>query len=170
MRLFLGLDLAPSTKMQIDHWRHKVLPEFPKVVPAANFHITLAFLGSVEPRQLENLILGIDNLQLPKVEIILDTLGFWSKPQILFLGTKTVTAELEALAKRLSGVARSCNIDVRQGEYRPHVTLVRKVKNNPPCALIDPSFECKFSMMHLFESVSGKQGVHYPIRHSWSLN
>ena len=66
MRYFIGLDLSPANKLALDSWREKSLPELPRVkmplktkapvrqprpVPAANFHITLCFLGSVSPRQ-----------------------------------------------------------------------------------------------------------------------
>nr|WP_136250379.1 RNA 2',3'-cyclic phosphodiesterase [Ningiella ruwaisensis] len=170
MRYFLGLDIDAKSKLAIEQWRNKALPHFVGSVPAANFHITLVFLGQVQAHQLEDLTARIDEIAKPKIDLHLDSLGYWSKPKILFLGATATSQGLIQLANQLGTAANGSGLNVRQGIYIPHLTLVRKVKDNPPNALISPSFRCQFSHMHLFESVSTKTGVRYPIRATWILN
>jgi 2'-5' RNA ligase len=55
MRAFLGLSPDVKTKLAIELWRNKAFPCFYAPVPAANFHITLAFLGQISPKQLDAL-------------------------------------------------------------------------------------------------------------------
>jgi len=56
MRLFLGLPLPADTQAELDHWRSVSLPAFSRPVDAANFHLTLAFLGEVNNAQLRSVV------------------------------------------------------------------------------------------------------------------
>lgn len=170
MRCFIGLDLAATPKLAIAQWRDKALPYFTKAVPVQNFHITLAFLDQVSLSQLDALCQELDSLDMPSFELTLDQLGYWSKPRILWLGCQHLPAALEGLAAEVSRIARQCHIPIQQRQYVPHVTLVRKAAETPPTPLLAPGFECTFKEFHLFESVSGENGVRYPIRKSWPLN
>jgi len=167
MRCFIGLDLAAQDKLAIEAWREKALPRLNAAVPAANFHITLAFLGQIDERQCESLSSKLDTISTPSFNITLNELGYWSEPRILFLGTSGVPKKIHKLAEQCRRAARSCNIPIQQQNYVPHVTLVRKIKDTPPAALLSANFEFHFSHFHLFESISTKTGVTYPIRKSW---
>jgi 2'-5' RNA ligase len=169
MRYFLGLDLSPTSKIALEQWRERALPRFEKLVPAANFHITLCFLGQVSDKTLDILCSQMDNVESGRISVDLDQMGYWAKPKILFLAPSRVPANLSILAKVTEKIANHCQIDMRQGEYKPHITIARGLKNNPPCELFKPNVSCDFDHIHLFESVSGKHGVRYPIRKSWSL-
>ena len=169
MRCFLGFDLDANSKLAIDNWRDKALPPFTHPVPAANFHVTSVFLGHLKPTQLDQICSDIDNCQFSPTSIALNKLGYWSRPKILFLGTEQTSDELETISHKLTSIAKSAGVQIHERPYKPHVTLVRKVTDGAPGAIIEPDFECKFSELHLFESVSGAKGVRYPIRYSWPL-
>ncbi|GAA0853772.1 RNA 2',3'-cyclic phosphodiesterase [Aliiglaciecola litoralis] len=169
MRYFLGFDLAVKSKLDIDAWRHKSLPSFEAAVPASNFHITAVFLGQITDRQLEMLSLGLDELTMQPQQFSLDMMGYWSKPKILWLGCTNVNDSVYQLYTSLIEVCKKSTIELPNRDYKPHVTLVRKVSANPPAALLAPNFVINVDKLHLFESVSGKQGVHYPIRQSWEM-
>jgi 2'-5' RNA ligase len=96
-------------------------------------------------------------------------MGCWAKPKILFLAPSIIPKELSTLAKTTKRIAKHCQLDMKYSDYKPHVTIARGLKSNPPCELFQANIECQFDSMHLFESVSGKQGVRYPIRKSWHL-
>ena len=72
MRAFFGLSPDPVTKLAIQEWRDKTLPQFNAPVPTANFHVTLAFLGQINPRQLDALCSEIDSLKEISLSLILD--------------------------------------------------------------------------------------------------
>lgn len=188
MRCFIGLDLSPLAKLALEHWREKALPEVnarrvvpekrrqsslktaqPTAVPAANYHLTLAFLGSISHSQHDQIMQLLDNIEAAPIQLTLDVSGRWSGPKILFAAPSEDNSELMTLAKAVRTAARQCNIQLDRNDYAPHVTLVRKINDELPAPLFDPNIECTFSHFHLFESISGERGVHYPIRASWPL-
>ena len=192
MRCFIGLDLSATEKLALDSWRQQALPEVmprqttpssakgfsnggpqgstqPYAVPAANYHITLCFLGSITHRQHEALIYELDNLVAEPFSLTLDSTGVWNGPKILFSAPDNPPEPLMLLAKASRKAARRASIQVENKPYKPHVTMVRKATAALPLPLYSPSVEVHASAFHLFESVSTPQGVTYPIRHSWAL-
>jgi 2'-5' RNA ligase len=92
MRAFLGLSPDANTKLAIDTWRNKALPNLETLVHADNFHVTLAFLGNVTSEQLEVIIRLID--EMPKItdfDVSLNLLGYWPKPKAFWLGCQQST-------------------------------------------------------------------------------
>lgn len=169
MRCFLGLDLDGKSKLAIEQWREKALPHFAHPVPVANFHITSVFLGQIDNAQLDELTRAIDDCSFSPFSITLNKLGYWSKPRILWLGSESIPEQSIELASSLSSIAKQSNIPIQERPYIPHVTLVRKVTQETPAPLFMPDIECKFDTLHLFESLPGKHGVHYPSRAQWPL-
>lgn len=170
MRYFLGLDLHARQKLAIQAWRDKALPQFRHPVPVSNFHVTNVFLGQIQDNQLDQICQAIDRLEQDAFSLHFNTLGYWSKPKILYLGCEHIPDTVETLTERLQSIARAARIVVPERKYIPHITLVRKCPEHAPAPLLPPDFSCDFTALHLFESVSGKQGVHYPIRRTWPLN
>ncbi|GAA6184849.1 MULTISPECIES: RNA 2',3'-cyclic phosphodiesterase [Alteromonadaceae] len=170
MRYFLGFDLDAKSKIALDDWRNKALPRFERCVPAKNFHITSVFLGQVREQQLDHLCCAIQESQFQNFSLQIDTLGYWSKPKILWLGSTQIPEHMLQTTKRLTEYAQQAGLNLPIREYIPHITLVRNAKNNPPAPLYEPDFELKIDQLHLFESVSGKNGVQYPIRQTWPLH
>ena len=184
MRYFIGLDLSPANKLALDGWREKSLPEFPRVkmpvntkapirqprpVPAANFHMTLCFLGSVTPRQLEAVTGLLGEVTAQPFELTLNNTGFWSGPKIFYVCPDVIPDPLKQLAAKVSTAAHQADIAIEKRDYQPHVTMIRNVKADFPPPLFPPSIACQFSQFHLFEPVSTHSGVTYPIRQSWPL-
>lgn len=188
MRYFIGLDLTPTAKLALEHWREKALPEVssqriapekrrqsslkiiqPVPVPAANYHLTLAFLGTITNTQHDQIMQLLDRIEAAPISLTLNTIDRWIGPKILFAAPSSENPELFALAKAVRTAARQCNIQLDKNNYSPHVTLVRKVNEELPPPLFNPDITCTFSHFHLFESVSTERGVHYPIRASWQL-
>lgn len=169
MRCFLGLDLSPSDKLAVANWREKALPRHRAQVPVANFHVTSVFLGQISDPQLDQLCRQMDTLEHAPVDVHLDQLGYWSKPKVLYLGSSHPCEQAASLAIVLEGFATVAQIPIQRRPYIPHVTLVRKQTEPVPAPLFPADIACRFDTVHLFESVSGKHGVHYPIRQSWPL-
>lgn len=189
MRSFIGLDLSAQEKLALDDWRTQSMPDYgvapvksrnhskqaqgpatPQCVPVANFHMTLCFLGHITEIQHEALLDALDTINLPPFSLTLDGFGAWSGPKIQFAAPLTIPEPLSLLASACRKAAREAHIQVENREYKPHVTVLRKANNSTPLPLIAPKVACTFNAFHLFESVSGKSGVQYPIRQSWSLD
>jgi 2'-5' RNA ligase len=194
MRCFIGVDLAVSEKLALDSWRQQALPEIstkmpstefsgkskskngkqkaashPYAVDAANYHITLCFLGQITPRQHEALVSELDEVTHSPFSIDLDSSGIWNGPKILFAAPSSPPNELMQLARSTRKAARRAAIEIDGREYKPHVTVVRKATAALPMPLYTPHIDVHASAFHLFESVSTPQGIRYPIRQSWPL-
>lgn len=186
MRCFIGLDLPVNTKLALESWRKKALPEVkeraqtkrpaksntpaePVAVPTANFHITLAFLGQVDARQHEALLNEMEQVKGSPFSLTLDSTALWEGPKILLAAPGEPDDALMDLARQVRKAARAAGVQVDGRPYRPHVTMVRKATDALPPPLFAPDIHADFSQFHLFESFSNAQGVRYPIRHSWSL-
>ena len=157
-----------SSNTRYDHTNSQG-PAQPYAVPAANFHITLSFLGEINHRQHEALVYELDQLVSEPFSLTLDATGLWNGPKILFASPTDAPKALGELAKLSRKAARKAAIEVESREYKPHVTLVRKATSSLPLPLYSPNVDVHVSAFHLFESVSTPQGVIYPIRQSWPL-
>jgi 2'-5' RNA ligase len=170
MRAFFGLSPDVKTKLAIEVWRNKAFHHFDAPAPAANFHVTLAFLGQVIPKQLDVLCESVNQItDIHTFDVSLNHVGYWSKPKALWLGCKDTHNEHLQLAKNLSQIANSIGLQIPKQDYIAHLTLARKCSVNPTAPLIEPAFTWRNAEFHLFESVLGKKGVSYHIRHSWLL-
>ena len=198
MRSFIGLDLAPVEKMALDDWRQQALPEIskrpdtsantpkarkmrgkqraagispalPYAVPAANYHMTLCFLGHINPRQHEAVCQALDDIVCEPFDVHLNATGVWNGPKILFAAPDSPPSTLFDLERYTRKAARQAAINVEGREYKPHVTLIRKATATTPVPLLAPDVVMHVNAFHLFESVSTPSGVTYPVRHSWPL-
>jgi 2'-5' RNA ligase len=171
MRLFFALEPSRQDKLAIEHWRIKALPGFDRPVPAANFHITLAFLGQTTSSQLDAIMQEVDSVSLPPAFAVhLTDVGYWPKPKALWLGCEQIAASHSVLASALNKAGLSAGLGLQKRDYLAHLTLVRKCQENPPAPVIKPSFIMDFGEFHLFESVSTIKGVKYQRLTSWQLS
>jgi len=170
MRAFFGLSPNAEAKLAIQAWRNNAFPDLRAPVPAANFHVTLAFLGNVSVEQLNTINHLID--EMPKVtafDVSLNQLGHWSKPKALWLGCQQTANEHLLLAKQVHEIAIKAGLQIQQQDYVAHLTLARKCKVEPPASLVSANFQWHADQLHLFESKSTPQGVSYSIIESWPL-
>ena len=193
MRCFIGIDLSIREKIALETWRERAIPGVQNHkanldlgyhtkgaehanknvqaygVPAANFHITLCFNGHITPIQHEKLCCGLDDIKIDPFDVTLNTTGFWAKPKILFVAPISPPKQLASLANACQKIARRAGISIEKRDYKPHVTLIRKATESTPSPLLPLDISVSVKEFHLFESFSDKQGLHYPIRHSWPL-
>ncbi|RLQ21986.1 RNA 2',3'-cyclic phosphodiesterase [Seongchinamella sediminis] len=165
MRLFFALELPGELAIQIADWRQRQLPALGRPVPPANFHITLAFLGELGEKQLEQLCLATDELvaqgRFEAGEIILDQVGYWPKPGIYWLGPKHWPDSLGQLADTLARRGNALGAKRKRGQFRPHLTLFRGCQAPPPAAAELGDFPLPYHGFTLLESRAGRNGVRY---------
>ncbi|AQA19857.1 2'-5' RNA ligase [Halioglobus japonicus] len=173
MRLFFGLEPLPGEARAIADWRDRSLPVDGRAVPAANFHITLAFLGELDQRRLERLCDAVDScvdqLNPAGLTLTLDNIGYWSKPRICWLGPSRWPDHLPALAKRLNHIGVSEGGRRERNNYQPHVTLYRSCDTPPSAPAQPPALPMTCDHFSLYESRQGRQGVSYHPLASWAL-
>lgn len=173
MRLFFALDLDSDTRLAIDNWRQRQLHCDGRPVPAANFHVTLAFIGEVGNSALEALCQQVDehlaSTSAQNFTLALDQVGYWPRPGIFWLGSSAVPDAAKQLAKSLRGIASAAGGKRDKKPWQPHVTLYRRCNSAPPAPPSVPILAVPGKHVTLFESLNGRQGVSYHPVADWTL-
>jgi len=170
VRLFFALGLNPVDATKIGDWRDRQFPGMARAVPLGNLHITLAFLGELDGQRLETLCENVDELALGgPLELTLDTIGYWHKPGICWLGPTQWPDRLNRIASRLDELGVAQGGKRARSRYQPHLTLLRGCQSPPPAPLESPRFKMRFADFSLFESRQRKHRVHYESLADWRL-
>lgn len=141
-------------------------------VPRENLHLTLAFLGSVPESALQ--ILGEiarAASQPPTavaLEVTFDALEYWRRAQIVCAAARPTPHAASAFAAALKEKLTSHGFAPDLKPFRPHVTLARQVRHEPP-ALPLSEVRWTFRDFALVESRSRPGGSLYSVRASWPL-
>ena len=101
-------------------------------VPPENQHITLAFLGSTDAATRHCLEQEADGILLPPFTLQLDQLGFWRRPQVVWLGASVTPEPLLALSAALKKAMLACGLEPESRPFQAHLTLLRKARRAPP--------------------------------------
>lgn len=127
IRAFLGVALPEEVADALVVLQTDLPHDMPgTLVPAENFHITLAFLGNQPRTVLEDVHLALDPLRSPRFRLSLagaDLFG-GARPRAVIARVAPSQA-LSDLQKRVSGAVRSAEIDLPHKRFQPHVTLAR---------------------------------------------
>lgn len=175
MRLFLGL-MPATAERHIYGVCQRLTPaeQLPlQWVPMENWHITVAFLGNVEPSSL----VGLDAAVAPVVAeftpfaFTLSALEWFpsvTKPRLLALRVDACDS-LVALQREITGALRREGFHTENRPYRPHLTLARlkgsRKRFNPPALPPIASFACRPRELVLFESLPGRRApVYRPVQ------
>jgi 2'-5' RNA ligase len=143
-------------------------------MPAANFHLTLAFLGSVPLDRLREVkeaaarcAQALRLRQLP-IEIVLDGIEHWRKPQVLVATASDTPPMASALAEALKRSLVDAGFSPDPKPFRVHATVARKVRRVSREPRIEP-VRWRFESVHLVESRTGPHGSAYTPLAEWRL-
>ena len=170
MRLFFGLRPDARACLDIDRWRERTLPPLAHPVPLGNLHLTLAFLGEVRERDLEFLTDEVGLLRSPPIEMFLDQLGYYPKPQVLWIGPGKTPEAAISLTHALRHICRRLGLRTERREFQAHMTIARRCVIPPPASAEPPAFALAFDSFVLFESVNTRRGVQYREVRQWALD
>ena len=103
------------------------------IVPDANLHMTLAFIGDAErPDQVRDVL---QKIPLPKIRLTLSKTGYFG--DLLWAGIKadpTLHAYVSALREALA----EADIPFDKKPFVPHITLIRRLRApGPLCPRLD---------------------------------
>jgi 2'-5' RNA ligase len=145
-----------------------------RTVPATNFHLTLAFLGSVPVDRLSAVedaaarcAQGPGRGDRP-IEIVLDGMDHWRKPQVLVATASEIPAAAVALAEGLKRALIDAELSPDLKPFRVHATVARKVRRMSSEPTIEP-VRWRFTDFALVHSQTGPAGSVYEVvkRYAW---
>mgnify|MGYP001827395515 CR=1 FL=1 len=173
MRVFFALEPDEASRLAIAQWQQLNGPHEARPVPAANFHLTLAFIGEVGNSRLEKICKRADRALEDKpvsaFGLTLDSVGYWPKQNLWWIGPTEQPGELLQLASQLRNIARRYNNSDGKKPFRPHMNLARRCVSPPPETLQQPCFPLQFDRFSLLESKQGRNGVSYHPIAEWPL-
>lgn len=131
MRLFYCLELPPTVRAELDRIAQPLRKTEARVtwVRPENFHITVKFLGEVEPSAVDALkALGAQAAEkFPKSEIVFDTVGAFPtphRPRVLWIGSHQAPQAIFDLQAHLERELAKMGFEVER-HFAPHVTIGR---------------------------------------------
>jgi len=90
-----------------------------------DIHLTLVFLGEVTEERLGCASRVADGVTAPALELVLDRVGYWPRPRVLWCGCRAAPEPLLALVDGLQQRLRGCGFRPEQRPYQAHLTLAR---------------------------------------------
>ena len=107
-------------------------------VPAANLHITLAFLGSVPADAVAGLKTLAGEVAAEPFDLALARVGFFPRARTLWLGPVSPCLALGRLEERLWQSLSAAGWTRESRPFTPHLTLVRKARAMPEAPAVKP--------------------------------
>ncbi len=130
-----------------------------------NLHITVAFLGGVTSVELDR-ARDVPPIATGPVELVLDTLGHWPRPRILWLAPSARPDSLVALERSLWDGLVAQGFERERKVFTPHVTLSRRARAVEET--VRP-VHWRAERLTLLESVPVERGVRYEPIQEWPL-
>lgn len=133
MRIFFGVDFPDHVKAQLKKEAERCKPYCEKAsfTDGDNYHLTLRFIGEIDPAMLEPFqqILEETASRVAPFSIHLSGLGRFSKRggDILFRGLRRERG-LGGLVRNLDRAFKNQGYPVEKMPFKPHVTLARRVR------------------------------------------
>ncbi len=132
LRLFFALWPDETVRQElVGVSRQLSMPPGAKRVVTDNLHLTMAFIGTQGPEVQACLEQQAAAIQVPPFTLTFDQLGFFAKPQVVWLGDKNPPEPLLHLAKSLKHAQLNCGLEPETRPFQTHLTLMRKVRHPP---------------------------------------
>jgi RNA 2',3'-cyclic 3'-phosphodiesterase len=172
-RLFFAL--WPQDAFQVtlaDATRSAVVGWGGRAVPPENFHITLAFLGSVPQRRLAEVVAiagqVADEIDRPPLQLAFDGIEYWKKAQVVCATASATPPAAIELADALKSQLTAAGFAPDLKPFRAHVTLARKVPRGSHEGTMRTVL-WRFTEFALVDSRTGPEGALYSVLNSWPL-
>lgn len=134
--------------------------------PISNLHLTIRFVGSVDPQVAEGIADRLVGQGLAGFELELGDIGVFKRSRlvrVVWLGLRSGGAAAEALAAQVEAECRAAGLDAEPRAFQAHVTLARARHRDgsdlptlPAVPLLAP---WRAAQLILFSSHLGKAGA-----------
>jgi RNA 2',3'-cyclic 3'-phosphodiesterase len=148
--------------------RALAVSEGSRLVPAENYHLTLAFIGEVPREKLAALAAVGAAQRALEFTVRLDDYEYWPKAGVVAASASSCPGPLEELRRRLCADLERCAVVLDPRPFRAHVTLARKVPQAPVLpAMSEIGWTAR--AFQLARSVGSPEGAIYTVVDSWPL-
>jgi 2'-5' RNA ligase len=168
-RLFIAADLDEITRaacasaaqrLRIGGWTGRW-------VDPANYHVTVAFLGSVDEDFVDEVVAALSAVapQLTALDVPIDAIGGFPsarRARVAWAGASAPVAAFGTLCRRVRNALAALELPFDQ-HADPHVTLARAVGLPAELPRVDPPVTAplRITGLTLYESIAGEGGPRY---------
>lgn len=128
-RLFLCIELPSHARGAVARLQQEYADaDGMNWVAPENLHVTLVFLGEVDPERQRDLGLRLRDVEVQPFFLGLEGVGVFpqkGRPQVLWAGLEKVDPRLFQLHGKVEQVALDLGFEPERRRYRPHVTIAR---------------------------------------------
>jgi 2'-5' RNA ligase len=143
-------------------------------VPPGNLHVTLAFLGPVPGSRFASLVQVGGREAWPAVELAFERVEYWARPKVAVAVAARVPPEGQAIVDSLWRGLAPLGFEPEARPWRPHMTLVRKVRRPPaenlPLFPMEEAPDVAGWRLALVESSAHREGARYKPLADWGLS
>jgi 2'-5' RNA ligase len=130
MRLFLAIELPADVRSHLVEVRRRLEGALPKVsyTRAENLHLTLKFLGEVEPKRVDAITESLGMISTARIELSASGIECFPNRgpvRIIAAALDGTIRPLRALVKAIEQRCKFLGFAKEQRAYRPHVTIAR---------------------------------------------
>jgi 2'-5' RNA ligase len=137
-----------------------------------NIHLTLVFVGEVNPSKLEALCQiaeGVRGSGARAFDLVVEKVGYWKHNHIVYAAIATIPQELMDLVIALQDALSAAGFPLEQRMYKPHITLMRNASCQTLPELAEPiGWRVREWMLVRSEQTSG--GSNYVPFGRWPLD
>jgi 2'-5' RNA ligase len=184
MRTFIAIDISEECRRMLDRQQENLrsLGGDVRWTAIQSIHLTLKFLGEVNPEILPGLAESLENFVEKQCgfSLRLHNLGCFpnlKNPRIIWCGIEGDTESLAVLHRRTESACTLFGFAPEDRPFHPHLTLgrVRSKRNLQPlidCIKIGSDLECSFRVDHfnIYKSTLRPQGAVYSVLKTIALS
>jgi 2'-5' RNA ligase len=133
MRLFVGVDLPGEVKDALSAVVERLRPEAPaaKWVPRDNLHLTMSFLGEVDPSRVPGILEALADAaanEVGPIDTVLEGAGAFPsarRARVVWVGLGDPRGSLGALAGAVASALEPLGFPKEKRPWAPHLTIAR---------------------------------------------
>ncbi|MDH3505189.1 MAG: RNA 2',3'-cyclic phosphodiesterase [Nitrospirota bacterium] len=137
LRVFLAVELSTDLRQKVAELQQQLRATLPTVnwVRPGAIHLTLKFLGYVDPAIVEQLLTAMEPIRKSQAPITLEIQGLGvfpniRRPRILWIGCAGDSHSLLNLVSQIEGALEPLGFPPEEKPYHPHLTLARIKHDN----------------------------------------
>ena len=141
----------------------------------SDHHLTINFVGAMEPEQIEEMYVGIDQINfMSHLQIDLSAVSFFPNEESqLLVALARPTNQLQKIFERVDEVVTRIGFGSSLKTYRPHITLGRfKDKSRPQYSFEEFSeinISSRINMLDVYESEFDQGRTNYSLLKSFEF-
>jgi 2'-5' RNA ligase len=142
-----------------------------RAVAAANWHITVAFLGEIDgnTQACVEVAAAAAAARAQPFVLTLDEFGYWPRPQVVWVGARQCPSSLQTMVVALRQGLQGCGLPMDDRPFAAHLTLRRKVARRPRLPVVAEPFIWRVTSLSLVQSQLRPAGASYQVVGSWLL-